>query len=71
MIERAIQIAGGQSRLARALGVSHTAVGLWLRGDRKIAPARCWDIQKMTNGEVTVYDLRPDIFGPNPEHEAA
>jgi DNA-binding transcriptional regulator YdaS (Cro superfamily) len=37
------------------------AVTNWKR--RGIPPEHCLAIQKATKGEVTVHDLRPDVFG--------
>lgn len=50
---------GGQSIIARNLGVSRAAVGQWK--DRKIPAEFCPVIEEMTNGEMTCEDLRPDV----------
>jgi DNA-binding transcriptional regulator YdaS (Cro superfamily) len=61
-IERAIEIVGGPSALASKLGTFPSVVGNWKL--RKRAPAgRCVEIENATNGQVTRYDLRPDVFG--------
>lgn len=63
-IDRAIDLLGNQTKLAEALGVSPMAVTQWKR--RGVPAERCVPIEEATSGEVTRYDLRPDIFGPAP-----
>ena len=61
-IELAVNRVGGQSALAREMGVSPQAVWKWLKAGR--APiGRVLDIERATGGEVTRYALRPDIYG--------
>ena len=50
--------------VADALGVSEMAVRHWCNGIRRIPGERCIDVEEATNGAVTRYELRPDIFGP-------
>jgi DNA-binding transcriptional regulator YdaS (Cro superfamily) len=65
-IERAIDVAGGVSALATAIGVRPNVVGNWkLRGN--VPAAHCLQIEQATAGAVTRYDLRPDVFGSAPE----
>jgi uncharacterized protein ydas len=59
-IKQAVELCNGQSSLARACGVSQTAVLKWLCGgkmDVKYIPA----IIKATEGKVRAEDLRPDV----------
>jgi DNA-binding transcriptional regulator YdaS (Cro superfamily) len=49
--------------LARQLGVSRQLVSHWRTGRCRVPAERCRDIERATGGKVTVYDLRPDIFG--------
>lgn len=69
-IERAIEIAGGPSALAAILATSPSVVGNW-RLRKKAPPDRCIAIEEATDGKVTRYDLRPDVFGDAPETKAA
>lgn len=63
-VQRAVEIAGGQSALARLLGSSRQAVWFWLRGDRNISPKFALKIEAETAGQVTREQLRPDIYPP-------
>lgn len=56
----ASEILGGQSALAKLLGVTPPTVNQWAKGDRPIPIDKCWPIEQATNGEVTRKDLRPD-----------
>lgn len=69
-IDRAIQVAGTAAKLAGLVGVVPMTVTQWRR--RGQVPAeRCRAIEAATNGEVTRYQLRPDVFGEAPDREVA
>lgn len=73
-IEKAVEAAGGQSALARAIGgnVKQAHVWYWLNtADAKVPAEHCAAIEQATGGKVTKHDLRPDVFGPRPANEAA
>lgn len=56
--EKAKEIAGGPSKLARAIGgVSSQAVSQW----KKVPAERVLEVEKITG--ISRYDLRPDVFG--------
>lgn len=55
-IERAIQICGSQSALARACGVSQPTVNLWLKGGG-ISASSAKKIEDATNGKVTMREI--------------
>lgn len=62
-LRKAIEIAGGQTTLANALKIRQNRVSNWLNRDQQVVPAEfCISIEKITDGAVTRYDLRPDIF---------
>lgn len=50
--------------LAAAIGVSKQMVSHWFTGLREVSPEMCVEIERVTGGEVTRAELRPDIFGP-------
>ena len=58
-IERAIAIAGSQSALADAVGVTQQTVSNWPKGG-PIRPEHCSAIELFTAGAVARRDLRPD-----------
>jgi DNA-binding transcriptional regulator YdaS (Cro superfamily) len=58
-------MAGNQSRLAALLGVTPQAVQQWV--DRNRVPAeRCVAVERAVDGQVTRYELNPDVFGQAP-----
>lgn len=71
-LERAIEIAGGQSALARKIGRAQGHVHYWLRGAKYgVPPHAAIDIENALNGAVSRHDIRPDIFGPKRSGRAA
>lgn len=60
-ISTAIQVVGGISALAKALGVTPPTVHQWVKGQRPIPAERCPAIERLTNRTVTCEDLRPDV----------
>jgi DNA-binding transcriptional regulator YdaS (Cro superfamily) len=55
-LNRAIEAAGGQSALARALGISPQAIDQWT----KAPPLRVIAIEKASG--VSRHELRPDLY---------
>ena len=67
-IERAVEQAGGQVSLAKAISVTPQAVNQWVA--KGVVPAaRCIAVEAATG--VSRHDLRPDVFGPAPANEEA
>lgn len=60
---------GGVSVLAEKIGVVQSAVSNWRTRNSGVPAERCIAIEQATDGAVTRYDLRPDIFGPAPTAE--
>lgn len=58
-LEHAIEVAGGVGALADALGISKQAVSGW----GKCPAERVLQVEAATQGVVSRYRLRPDIFG--------
>ena len=62
-IQKAVNHAGGQSALARRLGLKPQAVQRWCKVG--LVPAeRVLDVERIVAAKVTRYELRPDIY-PN------
>lgn len=51
---------GGQTRLAKEVGVPPQLMYQWVREIRPVPVERCVAIERATNGAVTRRDLRPD-----------
>lgn len=60
-----------QTALADALGVSQGLVHQWVHGITRITAERCKQIERVTVGQVTRHELRPDLFDKPSAHEAA
>lgn len=60
-IIKAIEIIGGPSKMAGALGVTPQAVCFWRDGKRQLAAEYCPAIERATNGAVTCEELRPEV----------
>ncbi|HHH0383830.1 TPA: transcriptional regulator [Yersinia enterocolitica] len=52
---------GNATRLSRDLDVDQSLISLWANGVRPIPAERCLEIEKITEGEVTCEELRPDV----------
>jgi DNA-binding transcriptional regulator YdaS (Cro superfamily) len=63
-LKKAVDVAGGQSNLARAIGVKQQHVWNWLNRDGKPAAESVLSIEAATG--VSRYELRPDVFGSEP-----
>lgn len=63
-IQQAADVCGGQSALAKALGISKAAVNQWFKKEgkqrRPVPPLQCVRIETITGGTVKRKDLRPD-----------
>lgn len=81
-LEKAVLIAGSQKKLAVALSrilrergekreIKQPQIWNWLHRDKVFQAEYAIPIEMATNGEVTRYDLRPDLFGEAPSKEAA
>lgn len=58
-IQQAVEIAGGQTQLARLLGVSQPRVFNWLKKN-KVTPQFVIAIEQHTG--ISRHDLRPDVY---------
>lgn len=71
-LQRAVEITGGQSALARAIGVKQAHVWYWLnRMQGKVTAEHVLAIESATGGQVTRSELRPDLYPPDEEASAA
>lgn len=63
--DRAVEAAGGASRLAEKLGVTRSAVSQW----REIPAERVHEVESLTG--VPRSELRPDLYPPEREPQTA
>lgn len=60
---KAVEIIGGLTKTGRAIGCTPQAVDQW-----EICPGgRVLAIEAATEGKVTRYELRPDLYGQAPD----
>lgn len=52
---------GRMTELANLIDVVPSLVSMWVSGDRKIPAEWCLEIERVTGGQVTVEEMRPDI----------
>jgi len=69
-LKKAIALVG-LTRLAESLGVRPPTLHVWMNRTGRAPAERCIAIERATGGKVTRYDLRPDVFGPAPDHHQA
>lgn len=60
--EKAIKLAGSQSKLAKVLGITPQALGQQLQAG-KILPHHCIAIEQKYPQDISRYDLDPEHFG--------
>lgn len=60
-LQKAITQFGGQSALARAIGVTQGAVWQWANGKRPIPPEQCSAIETATAGQVRCEEFYPNM----------
>jgi DNA-binding transcriptional regulator YdaS (Cro superfamily) len=61
-VQRAIELFGTQTALARRIGVGQNTISYWLYGAKAVPPKRAVQIEAVTNGGVTRKELRPDLW---------
>ena len=62
-LEKAIGLAGGQTQLAKMIGVSQPRMWNWLNRDKTVPGEYVRPICEAVNNQVLPSELRPDIFG--------
>lgn len=63
LVKRAVEIAGSQQKLAKAIGISQQRVSHLLTTAPKISAEIAVAIDRFTKGAVSKEALRPDLFG--------
>lgn len=69
VIEKAVEIAGSQKKLAIKCGVSQPTIWKWLHGKKKVSPENVNPLIQATGGQIQGYEIRPDLpdLFPHPE----
>ena len=67
VFKRIVDHFGSKRKLAEALGVKPQSVQKW---DRQIPAERVLEIERLTDGDVTRFEIRPDVFGEEPDAAA-
>ena len=62
-LEKAIEIAGGQTALAKLIGRKQSHISTWLNRDLKVPGVEARLIDEALDGQVTRFQLRTDVFG--------
>lgn len=73
-LRRAIEILGGQSDTATALGLRQSTIWTWLNKQRRAPAEWVLPIERATReagNEVSRHELRPDIYPVEPKIQAA
>ena len=70
-LQKAIEIVGGQTALARHLGLKQPHVWNWLNVAKRIPAEFVIEIEKATDGRVSRHELRPDIYPKDQTSSAA
>lgn len=65
-LEDAINIAGGQTALAKKLGVKQQTVFVWLK--KGLPLKRVLEVEKATNRKISRYQLKP-LFYPQDDYK--
>ena len=66
--ERLYDIHGSRARLAAKIGVTPEAVRKWEQN--RIPAERCKDVVRVSYGQITLHDLRPDLWSAPSERAA-
>lgn len=62
LIQKAVEVVGGQTALAEKCGKKQGHVSYWLKQEQVTAETALL-VDAATSGVVSKYQLRPDIFG--------
>lgn len=70
-LKKAIELAGGQSALARLIGVKQGHIWHWLNKSKKVPAEYVIPIETALDGQVKRHELRPDIYPPPASEDEA
>lgn len=58
IVKRAVKLAGGPTALGHVLGITSQAISQW----DLVPPEHVIAVEKATAGQITRFELRPDIY---------
>jgi DNA-binding transcriptional regulator YdaS (Cro superfamily) len=61
-LKKAIKLLGGQTLLAKILGISQQTVSTWIWRDKRLPVKYVLIVEKLTDSRVLRQELRPDIY---------
>jgi DNA-binding transcriptional regulator YdaS (Cro superfamily) len=63
-VRKAVDLAGGPSKLARLLGngFSQSQISNWLYRNKRVPSNHVILVEKALKGQITRYELRPDLY---------
>lgn len=61
-IIRVVEHLGSQRCLAQHLNITQQAVSSWISVAKRVPAEYVLKMEKLTNGKVTRYELRPDLY---------
>lgn len=64
-VSKAIRLAGSQTALGNLLGLTAQAIQKWA-AQGFVPGNRCREVEKKLGGQVTRYELNPEVFGSDP-----
>ncbi|MGF7160148.1 DNA-binding transcriptional regulator YdaS (Cro superfamily) [Rhodoligotrophos appendicifer] len=65
-LERAVNLVGGQSRLAKLIGTTQSRIWYWLtRAKRGVPGEYVLLVERATAGAIKRSELRPDLYPPH------
>lgn len=59
-LKRAVEVLGGQTAMARLLGLAQTSVWAWIRKGKPLPAEHVLTVEEATG--ISRHDLRPDIY---------
>ena len=58
----AVKLIGNQVEVAKAFGVRQQTVSRWFHSNVGVPAAYVIPLEKMVNGKISRYELRPDLY---------
>lgn len=59
---KVLEIVGGQNELARKIDIKQPTIWKWLHITKRVPAEHVITLERLVNGQVTRYIIRPDIY---------